>query len=165
MGAAGRGKTIAKYSMDSFGYCDQAHTGKTCLSDFRHAKHAIRDSSTGLRAVCSSKYSKRWPRTCDGEADWIWRNPLLTAPLWGPKRGLRRGQNKRGKGTKLIAVADGAGIADAVDATPASPHEVTLVETTLAPRFVKKCHERLIGDCASSRQSHQKRNPGRTSLA
>jgi transposase len=58
------------------------------------------------------------------------------------------GKTKRGKGTKLMAVADGAGIPVAIHATSASPHEVTLVETTLEQSFVSASPQRLIGDLA-----------------
>lgn len=58
------------------------------------------------------------------------------------------GKTKRGKGTKLMAVADGAGIPVAIHATSASPHEITLVEATLEQRFVAAGPERLIGDRA-----------------
>jgi transposase len=47
-----------------------------------------------------------------------------------------------------MAVADGAGIPIAIHATSASPHEVTLVETTLEQSFVSTGPERLIGDLA-----------------
>jgi len=50
----------------------------------------------------------------------------------GEKGGSGVGETKRGKGTKLMAVADGAGLPLAIYATSASPHEVTLVEDTLA---------------------------------
>jgi transposase len=58
------------------------------------------------------------------------------------------GKTKRGKGTKLMAVADGAGIPIAIHATSASPHEVTLVEATVKQRFVNDVPRRLIGDRA-----------------
>ena len=58
------------------------------------------------------------------------------------------GPTKRGKGTKLMAVADALGLPLAVHATSASPAEVTLVQATLAARFVVKQPERLIGDKA-----------------
>lgn len=58
------------------------------------------------------------------------------------------GKTKRGKGTKLMAVADGAGLPLAVYVTSASPHEVTLVEPTLESSFTHKAPERLIGDKA-----------------
>ena len=58
------------------------------------------------------------------------------------------GKTKRGKGTKLMAVADGAGLPIAIHTTSASPHEITLVEATLEQRFVAALPERLIGDRA-----------------
>ena len=64
------------------------------------------------------------------------------------KGGAAVGKTKRGKGTKLMAVADGAGIPVAIHATSASPHEITLIEATLEQRFVAAKPERLIGDRA-----------------
>ncbi len=58
------------------------------------------------------------------------------------------GKTKRGKGTKLMALADGSGPPLAVHAASASPHEVTLVGETLASSFVGEQPERLIGDQA-----------------
>ncbi len=58
------------------------------------------------------------------------------------------GTTKRGKGTKLMAVADRAGLPLAVHVASASPHEVTLVGPTLAACFVAERPEHLIGDKA-----------------
>jgi len=58
------------------------------------------------------------------------------------------GKTKRGKGTKLVALADASGLPLAVHAASASPHEVTLVEAALAASFVDGEPERLIGDRA-----------------
>ena len=58
------------------------------------------------------------------------------------------GKTKRGKGTKLMALADGSGLPLAVHAASASPHDVTLVGETLASSFVGEQPERLIGDRA-----------------
>lgn len=58
------------------------------------------------------------------------------------------GKTKRGKGTKLMALADASGPPLSVCAASASPHEVTLVEETLDGRFVSEKPERLIGDRA-----------------
>ena len=58
------------------------------------------------------------------------------------------GKTKRGKGTKLMAVADGAGFPLAISVGSASPHEVKLVEDTLDKRFTEEMPERLIGDRA-----------------
>ena len=64
------------------------------------------------------------------------------------KGGSGVGKTKRGKGTKLMAVADGAGLPVAVHTASASPHEVTLVRDTLRERFIEDQPERLIGDRA-----------------
>ena len=58
------------------------------------------------------------------------------------------GKTKRGKGTKLMAVADGAGLPLAIPVGSAAPHEVKLVEDTLDKRFIEEKPERLIGDRA-----------------
>lgn len=66
----------------------------------------------------------------------------------GEKGGAAVGKTKRGKGTKLMAVADGAGTPIAIHATSASPHEVTLAQDTVEQRFTEDLPERLIGDLA-----------------
>jgi transposase len=62
--------------------------------------------------------------------------------------GLQVGKTKRGKGSKLLAVADGEGLPLAVLISSATPHEVTLVQSTLEARFVEERPTRLIGDKA-----------------
>jgi transposase len=49
----------------------------------------------------------------------------------GKKGGACVGKTKRGKGTKLIVVADGKGVPLGVYLASATPNEVTLIETTL----------------------------------
>src|SRR5437867_6471979 len=66
----------------------------------------------------------------------------------GEKRGLCVGPTKRGKGSKLMAVADRHGLPVAVDVASASPAEVRLVGKTLDARFIEEVPERLIGDKA-----------------
>jgi hypothetical protein len=66
----------------------------------------------------------------------------------GQKRGRCVGKTKRGKGTKIISIADGHGLPLALRAESASPAEVTLVEATLQERAVADVPERLIGDKA-----------------
>lgn len=58
------------------------------------------------------------------------------------------GATKRGKGSKLMAMADRFGLPLAVCAASATPHEGTLVAPTLDSRFVADVPERLIGDRA-----------------
>jgi hypothetical protein len=64
------------------------------------------------------------------------------------KGGRGVGKTKRGKGTKLMAVADRAGLPIAISVESASPHEVRLVESTLKHRFTKERPGKLIGDRA-----------------
>jgi transposase len=66
----------------------------------------------------------------------------------GEKRGDCVGKTKRGKGTKVMVVADAAGLPLAVHVESASPHEVTLVERTLEARFTVSTPKKLIGDKA-----------------
>lgn len=64
------------------------------------------------------------------------------------KGGASVGKTKRGKGSKVMAMADTHGLPVAVYVESATPHQVTLVNATLAERFVKKAPERIIGDNA-----------------
>ena len=66
----------------------------------------------------------------------------------GQKRGLLVGKTKRGKGTKIMGIADSHGLPLALRTESASPAEVTLVEPTLAERVVADVPQRLIGDKA-----------------
>ena len=66
----------------------------------------------------------------------------------GEKRGSKVGKTKRGKGTKLMVVADAAGLPLSVHTASASPHEITLVEATLDAAFTLGRPRRVIGDRA-----------------
>jgi transposase len=58
------------------------------------------------------------------------------------------GKTKRGKGTKIMGIADRHGLPVALRTESASPAEVKLVESTLDERIVADVPERLIGDKA-----------------
>ena len=58
------------------------------------------------------------------------------------------GKTKRGKGTKLMAITDHAGLPISIYEESASPHEITLVERTIESRFIHDKPVRLIGDKA-----------------
>ena len=64
------------------------------------------------------------------------------------KRGLDIGKTKRGKGTKIMAIADRHGLPVAIGIASASPHEVTLVDSTIEARFIEEVPERIIADKA-----------------
>jgi transposase len=64
------------------------------------------------------------------------------------KRGSCVGKTKRGKGTKIMAIADSSGLPVAVRTAGANTHEVKLVEETIHSRHVKQKPKHLIGDRA-----------------
>ncbi|MGE6764076.1 IS5 family transposase [Corallococcus interemptor] len=64
------------------------------------------------------------------------------------KGALCVGKTKQGKGTKVIAVADGACLLLTIGAASASPYETKLLKATLDERLVDELPERLIGDKA-----------------
>lgn len=66
----------------------------------------------------------------------------------GEKGGFKVGKTKRGKGTKLMVIADASGLPLAVHTASASPHEVTLVEATLAETVTVGRPRRIVGDRA-----------------
>ena len=64
------------------------------------------------------------------------------------KGGSCVGKTKWGKGTKVVAAVDGAGLPLAVGIASASPHEVKVLEATLDDSLLDELPERLIGDKA-----------------
>jgi transposase len=58
------------------------------------------------------------------------------------------GKTKRGKGTKIMGLTDAFGLPIAIDATSASPNEITLVDGTLDECFLANVPEKIIGDKA-----------------
>lgn len=64
------------------------------------------------------------------------------------KGGSGVGKTKRGKGTKIMAIADRHGLPIGISVASASPHETKLVETTLEQRFTRQVPPLLIGDKA-----------------
>jgi hypothetical protein len=66
----------------------------------------------------------------------------------GEKGGSGVGKTKRGKGTKIMAIADCHGLPVGISGASASPHETKLVETTLEQRFTREVPGLRIGDKA-----------------
>lgn len=64
----------------------------------------------------------------------------------GQKRGDAVGKTKRGKGTKLMVLADRQGIPLGVSVHSATPAEIRLAPETLRSRVVRSLPERLIAD-------------------
>ncbi|NCT77109.1 MAG: IS5 family transposase [Chitinophagaceae bacterium] len=66
----------------------------------------------------------------------------------GQKRGFGVGKTKRGKGYKIMAIADRNGLPVAICTHEANTHEVKLIEKTLSRRFVRRKIKRIIADRA-----------------
>jgi hypothetical protein len=66
----------------------------------------------------------------------------------GQKGGSRVGKTKRGKGTKIMAVADGNGLPIALHTEAALPAEVTLAESTIENRHVSAAPFFVVADKA-----------------
>lgn len=64
------------------------------------------------------------------------------------KRGHCVGPTRRGKGSKIMAVADRPGLPLAIHGASASPAEIQLVGPVLKRRFTDALPDRLIGDKA-----------------
>jgi transposase len=64
------------------------------------------------------------------------------------KGGSKVGKTKRGKGTKIMAVADRHGLPVSVCVESATPHEVKLATSTLVQMIVSEAPQNLIGDKA-----------------
>src|SRR5688500_12322467 len=73
------------------------------------------------------------------------------------KKGLHVGKTKRGKGTKIMAIADGAGLPLAITIASASPHETTLVGSTLNDSRLPATPERGGGAARSTRERLERR--------
>ena len=70
--------------------------------------------------------------------------------------GASIGKTKRGKGSKIMAIADRQGLPVAVHVESATPHEVRLVHATLAERFVR--HRRVSSGTTPTSRTDWMRN-------
>ena len=77
---------------------------------------------------------------------------------FGEKRGAAVGPTHRGKGSKIMAIADRHGLPIACCVTSASPRESKLVEATVAHRFTRAKPKRMIGDRAYDSDPLDQRN-------
>jgi transposase len=64
------------------------------------------------------------------------------------KGGFKVGKTKRGKGTKIMAVADCHGLPVSICVESATPHEVKLATSTLVQMVIPDAPRNLIGDNA-----------------
>lgn len=128
--------------------CGPGRSEPICSTGSCRTRPAIAVSSAGSARARWSGCWRRLPGLSRPAASSTCLNASSMAPSWSPKKGGGVGATKRGKGTKLMAMADRFGLPLATCAASAAPHEVTLVAATLDSRFVTAVPERLIGDRA-----------------
>ncbi len=95
----------------------------------------------------AAKAGRRFTRPGEARSERILHRRQLQR---GEKRGSSVGPTKRGKGSKIMAIADGHGFPLSVYVASASPHETKLIEPTLDQRFLADLPERMIGDRCGS---------------
>lgn len=94
----------------------------------------------------------RWPRPpvareLAAAGGYDFTEALIDATFARAKRGgAALGLARKGKGTKIMAIADGAGLPLAVSVASASPAVTALVDDTLTARFLRRLPTRLIGE-------------------
>ncbi len=120
---------------------------------FRRSILSIRPVIDAFRSgYAMGAWSKRCaylPATCAREASSTWKKRSSMPPSRArKKRGFAVGPTRRGKGTKIVAIATGDGLPLAITVDSASPAECQLVEFVLAGCFSDQLPQRLIGDKA-----------------
>jgi transposase len=75
----------------------------------------------------------------------------------GEKRGKLVGKTKKGKGTKIMVLADGSGLPVAATIASATPAEVTLIEPLLETRVINRRPQRIVYDRAADSDPLRKR--------
>ncbi len=73
------------------------------------------------------------------------REAFIDGSFAPAKKGLKSRKTKRGKGTKIMAVADRHGLPVAVCIESATPHEVTLATSTLVQMVIPEAPQNVIG--------------------
>jgi hypothetical protein len=148
MAVVAPGRTRERYSTGFCGSYAQAGSGANCPRNIRRTRLAIAVFNSGCGRGNRSASCASWRRSCRAAEDCNWRRLSSTPPSPGKKGGLALGPTKRGKGTKIIALADDPSLPLAVNIESASPHESQLVEGVLGHSFLDTLPARLIGDKA-----------------
>jgi transposase len=76
------------------------------------------------------------------------REAFIDGSFAAAKRGTKGGKTKRGKGTKIMVVADSHGLPVGLCTERASPHEVKLVNSTLVAMVILEAPQNRVGDDA-----------------
>ena len=147
--AADHKSTITeRHSMAFCGCCAPGRRGQTCRIGSPPLRPAFDASVVGPERGSCARSWRRWPaiwKSVGNRSGGMLHRRHLRG---GEKRGSKVGATKRGKGTKLMVIADATGLPLAVHTASASPHEVTLVQATLDETLTLGRPRRIIGDRA-----------------
>ena len=138
----------ALYRTASCGYCALVPPGLTCRRNSRLHQPAVADSASGAKRAYSETSPRHSPVTLKSVGPQTSRNASLTARSWWQKGGAKAGKTRRGKGTRLMAIADASGLPLALHTDSASPHEVTPVRAALDEIVTVGQPGRIVGDRA-----------------
>ena len=114
---------------------------------------SLADRSSPFPAVAALRTAQRIAAETGGGSARPWppgfeRSIYRCELQFGEKRGAAVGPTRRGKGSKIMAIADRHGLPVACSVASASPHETKLVEATVEQRFTRAKPARMIGDRA-----------------
>jgi transposase len=118
-------------SRGSCGCFAAAHARRIFLHSTRRLRRAGGDCRSGRTRASGSTPGEISSENSTRRASCRGTRRSATACSRQQQRGDDIGKTKRGKGTKLMMVADGRGVPMGVRIAPASPAEVTLIESTL----------------------------------
>jgi transposase len=109
--------------------------------------------SSSLSNVGARQDLRSHPRSGRGRPETTWghrseRSVHRWHPLGGEKGGSFVGKTRRGKATKIMAMADRNGLPIAIGIASGERHETQLAVETLQHRFLAPVPKRLIGDRA-----------------
>lgn len=119
----------------------------TYRRDFHRHQPVTAGSASGRNRAYFEESLKLWPEALKLAAINL-SECFIDGTFVVAKRGANVGKTKRGKGTKLMVIADASGLPLAVHTDSASPHEVTLVQATLNEIVTVGQPRRIIGDRA-----------------
>jgi transposase len=146
------GKTVAGYAGRTQ-WCSLDSTHWSPVAGFAQALSSLPDLPSTFSAV-----AEQWASGCDFAFGVAGLSGSGQDRLGGrtdrcflqrsQKRGSGVGKTKCGKGSKIMAIADGHGLPIAVYVASAAPHETKLVEPTLQSCCAPQLPKKLIGDLA-----------------
>src|ERR1019366_1421701 len=148
-GAVVRGATLGKWWRACYGFCGRERSGRNCRkTGFRRTNLPSPLPALGAGRHAGPGLAGTGRGSAGARAIGLGRDLYRRLVQQCQKRGRAVGPTRRGKGTKIMAIADRRGLPVAVGIASASPHETRLVETTVDQRFTAATPGCMIGDRA-----------------